>query len=224
VDDLLDGPLGSSLRRLGYSLQLFGVGPDMTETFTPPSGFVDTPHPPVAGPENLVSRTEEIDIDRPLDEVVTALDNIPLQDSISPEGGLPGVLGAHVLAGGKFDKPGSRHLIFLTDGSNAVEQVLEKTRTPTSYRFRYVVWNYTTAAARPLLYGLGEFHYTDAGNGRTHVRWTYSFELRKDRFPGFLGVALGGALLKAAFLNGPYAQWMKGTLALTKKNVEAWKG
>ena len=194
----------------------------MTE-FTPPAGFVDTPHPPVAGPEKLVSRTEEITIDRPLAEVVAALDATPLQDSISPEGGLPGVRGTHVLAGEKFDKPGSRHLIFLTDDTTAVEQVLEKTRTEASYRFRYVVWNYTTAAAKPLRYGLGDFLYTAQGD-KTHVRWTYSFELRKDRFPGFLGVGLGGALLKAAFLNGPYAKWMKGTLALTKKNAEAWNG
>ena len=38
-----------------------------------------------------------------------------------------------------------------------------------------------------------------------------------------IGVALGGALLKAAFLNGPYARWMAGTLALTKKNAEAYR-
>jgi hypothetical protein len=113
-------------------------------------------------------------------------------------------------------------MLFLTDDTTAVEQVLEKTRTPDSYRFRYVVWNYTTAAARPLLYGLGEFLYTAQGPDRTHVRWTYSFELRRNRFPGFLGVTIGGALLKAAFLNGPYAKWMKGTLALTKTNAEAY--
>lgn len=191
--------------------------------FAPPAGFVDTPHPPVAGPDRLVSRTEEITIDRPLDEVLAANDATSLVDTIARDSELPGVRGTYVLAGGKFDLPGSRHMLFLTDDTTAVEQVLEKTRTPTSYRFRYVVWNYTTAAAKPLLYGLGEFLYTAQGD-KTHVRWTYSFELRKDRFPGFLGVGLGGALLKAAFLNGPYARWMKGTLALTKKNAEAWKG
>ncbi len=191
--------------------------------FTPPPSFVDTPHPPVAGPERLVSRTEEITIDRPLDEVLAAVDATPLDQAIFRGSDLPGVRGTHVLAGGKFDQPGSRHMLFLTDDTTAVEQVLEKTRDAASYRFRYVVWNYTTAAAKPLLYGLGEFVYTAQGE-KTHVRWTYSFELRKDRFPGFLGVGLGGALLKAAFLNGPYAKWMKGTLALTKQNAEAWAG
>ena len=187
--------------------------------FTPPPTFVDTPAPSVAGPDKLVSRTEEIVIDRPLAHVLAAVDATPLSDSIAEAGGLPGVRGSHVLAGGAFDQPGSRHMIFLPDDTTAVEQVLEKTTTPASRRFRYVVWNYTTAAAKPLRYGLSEFHYTAQGE-RTHVRWTYSFELRKDRFPGFLGVGLGGLLLKAAFLNGPYAKWMSANLAGIKRRAE----
>ena len=192
--------------------------------FAPPAGFVDTPHPPVAGPDRLVSRTEEILIDRPFAHVLAAVDATPLSDSIAKGTALPGVLGTHVLAGGVFDQPGSRHMIFLDDGTTAVEQILEKTRTDQQYRFRYVVWNYTTAAAKPLLYGLGEFDYAPVGPDKTWVRWTYSFELRKNQFPGFLGVRLGGALLKAAFLNGPYAKWMQATLALTKRNAEAYSG
>ena len=131
--------------------------------------------------------------------------------------------GTHVLAGGTFGEPGSRHMAFLTDDSTIVEQVLERTRTPTEDRMRYVVWNYTSATAAPLRYGLAEFLYTAEGEGRTRVRWTYSFELRRDRFPGFLG-PLGGPLLKAAFLNGPYAKWMRATLARIKANAEAWTG
>lgn len=188
----------------------------------PPPGFVDTPHPPVSGPERRVSRTEEIVIDRPLAHVVAAVDGTPLSDAIAEAGGLPGVRGTLMLAGERFDRPGSRHLLFLTDGTTAVEEILEKTRSAERYHFGYVVWNYTTPAARPLLYGLGEFDYTAEGPDRTRVRWTYSFELRRNRFPGVLGVALGGALLKAVFLNGPYARWMAATLALTKKNAEAW--
>lgn len=188
--------------------------------FTPPVGFVDTPHPPVAPAETLVSRTEEAFIDRPFAAVVASVDGTPLSETIDDGGALPGVLGTHVLAVGVFDAPGSRHMIFLTDGTTAVEQMLDKTRTETSYRFRYVVWNYTTKAAKPLRYGLGDFHYTDAGEGRTHVRWTYAFELRGDRFPGFLG-PLGAWLLKATFLDGPYAKWMRGTLARIKSNAEA---
>src|SRR5215207_6296979 len=122
--------------------------------FAPPPTFVDTPHPPVAGPDKLVSRTDEVVIDRPLAHVLAAVDATPPSQSIAEAGGLPGLRGTHVLAGGKFDQPGSRHIIFLTDDSTAVEQVLEKTTTAASRRFRYVVWNYTIAAAKPLLYGL----------------------------------------------------------------------
>jgi hypothetical protein len=192
--------------------------------FTPPAGFVDSPPPSVAGPEKLVSHTEEVTVERSLADVLACMDATPVDGWIDGSGALPGVRGTHVLAGDRFAAPGSRHMVFLTDGTSVVEQVLEKTDTPPSRRFRYVVWGYTTAAAKPLRYGVGDFLYSDLGGGRTNVRWTYSFELRGDRFPGFLGVGLGGALLKAAFLNGPYAKWMRGSLARIKANCEAWKG
>jgi len=189
----------------------------------PPAGFVDTPHPPLAGPEKLVTRVEEVVIDRPLAQVMASVAGTPLADTIARDTGLPGVLGTHVLAGGTFGEPGSRHMAFLTDGSTIVEQVLGRVRSATEDRMRYVVWNYTSATAAPLRYGMAEFHYTAEGADKTRVRWTYSFELRRDRFPGFLG-PLGGPLLKAAFLNGPYAKWMRATLARIKANAEAWAG
>lgn len=188
--------------------------------FAPPPGFVDTPHPPVAPPERLVSRTEETVIARPLAQVLASVDATPIQQAFAPAGGVPGVAGTCVLAGERFDAPGSRHMIFLTDGTTAVEQVLEKTTTEAGRRFRYVVWNYTTPTAAPLVYGLADWRYLAEGDA-TRVRWTYSFELRRDRFPGFLGVGLGGMLLKAAFLDGPYAAWMRAALAQAKAAAEA---
>ena len=188
--------------------------------FAPPPGFVDTPHPPIAGPERLVSRTEQIVIERPLAQVLAAIDALPIQQAFAPEGSVPGVAETFVLAGGRFDAPGSRHQIFLTDGTTAVEQVLEKTTTDAGRRFRYVVWNYTTPTAAPLVYGLADWRYVAEG-GVTRIIWTYSFELRRNRFPGFLGVGLGGRLLKAAFLDGPYAAWMRAALAAAKRAAEA---
>ncbi|WP_397401244.1 hypothetical protein [Phenylobacterium sp.] len=185
----------------------------------PPPGFIDTPHPPVAEPGRLVSRVEEIAINRPLAEVIAQTETVALADWIDRSGALPYLTGTHMLAGDRFDAPASRHMVFLTDGTTVVEQVLETSRAGAGYRFRYVVWNYVTAAARPLLYGLGDFEYADAGEGRTYVRWTYSFELRRYRFPGFLG-PLEGWLLKATFLNGPYAARMRGSLARTKAIAE----
>lgn len=188
--------------------------------FAPPEGFIDTPHPPIAGPERLVSRTEEIRIERPLAQVLAVIDAMPIQRAFAPAGGVPGVAGTHVLAGERFDLPGSRHMIFLTDGTTAVEQVLEKTTTDAGRRFRYVVWNYTTPTAAPLVYGLADWRYLAEGEG-TRIVWTYSFELRRNRFPGMLGVGLGGRLLRAAFLDGPYARWMRAALAQARAEAEA---
>jgi polyketide cyclase/dehydrase/lipid transport protein len=193
--------------------------PEPPAVCRPPPGFQDTPHPQIAAAEKLVARVEEIEIPRPLAHVLASVENVPLEKMIEQGGDLPKVFGTHNLTPGPFDAPGSRRLACLTDGSTLVEQVLEKTRTPTSYRFRYVVWNYTTKAARPIRYGLGEFVYTAVAEDRTHIRWTYAFELRRDRFPGALG-PFGNWLLRVAFLDRSYAKMMQGTLARTKALAE----
>ena len=134
----------------------------------PPSGFVDTPRPAIADAKELVSHTEEITIDRPLAEVL-ADSNKPLKDTIHKTSSLPGVSGDHMLTQGTFGVPGSRRLTCLTDGSTLEEEVIQSERTSNSFRFRYVVWNYTSESARPIVYGVGDFHDSDLGDGRTHV-------------------------------------------------------
>jgi hypothetical protein len=186
----------------------------------PPPGFVETPHPPLAGPEQLVSHVESVLIDRPFAQVAAAVDALPLHRRHPAAAGLPGVADTLALTPEGFGPVGGRHLVFLTDDTTVVEQVLENTRTDTSWRFRYVVWGYTTPAAKPLRYGLGDFHYVAEG-GKTRLTWTYSFGLRPDVFPGVLGVGLGGFLLKLAFLNGPYAAWMRAGLAAIRAGAEA---
>ena len=185
----------------------------------PPPDFAAPPRPPVAGPAKLVSRVESVVVDRPFAQTVRAVDATPLSVRHPAAAGLPGVEDTAPLTPEGFGPVGGRHLVFLTDGTTVVEEVLENTRTDTDWRFRYQVWGYTTAAARPLRYGLGDFHYVAQGE-RTRITWTYSFELKPDAFPGLLGVGLGGALLKLAFLNGPYAQWMRAGLAAIKGAVE----
>ncbi len=195
----------------------------MSDTATdrrPPPGFVETPHPPVAGPEKLVRHVETVVIDRPFAQVVAAVDAMPLSRRHPAAAGLPGVVGAVPLTPEGFGPVGGRHLVFLSDDTTVVEQVLENARTDAAWRFRYVVWGYTTSAAKPLRYGLGDFHYAAEGD-RTRLTWTYSFELKPHTFPGFLGVGLGGFLLKLAFLNGPYGAWMRAGLAAIKDAAEA---
>ncbi|MGO9453361.1 MAG: hypothetical protein ACLQDV_20290 [Candidatus Binataceae bacterium] len=187
-------------------------------TCTPPPGFVDSPHPEIAPPDELVAHTEEIDIERPLALVVKSLDR-PIEDTVHKTSALPGVVGDYVLTRGEFGAPGSRRLNCLSDGSSLVEQVLEKDQSSDAFRFRYVVWNYTTEKARPIVYGVGDFHYTAIAGNRTHVTWTYAFQLNRQRFPGELG-GVGDFLFRVGFLDRQYADLMRTTLDGIKTTAE----
>jgi len=181
------------------------------DSCVPPAEFVDVPHPAVAPVDRLVSHTEEIVIDRPLTQVLSAVDK-PLRDVVHKSSGLPGVAGDYVLTKGEFGAPGSRRVVCLTDGSTVEEQSLDRERNESSFRFRYVVWNYTTEKARPIEYGLGDFRYTASPDGTsTRIVWTYSFQLNRHRFPGYLG-SVGDFLFRISFLDRPYAEMMRNTL------------
>ena len=186
----------------------------------PPKSFVDTPHPAVAPADQLVSHAEDVDIARPLAEVLRSTRATPLQKTIRSAGSLPSVSGTYSLTKGPFGAVGTRQLDCLTDGSTLEEQVLVQEEGPTSSRFRYVVWNYTSDQARPIAYGVGEFVYTQPSPSRTHIHWTYSFALNRERFPGFLG-AFGDFIFRITFLDRQYADLMRATLAGTKASAEA---
>jgi|SRR5215469_774105 len=176
----------------------------------PAQGFVDVPPPPIVRSDRMVSRTETILIDRPLSTVLTAV-NRPLKDVLRPTGSLPGVTGTYLLTQGDFAGPGSRRLVCLSDGSSTEEQVLIRERGENSYRFRYQVWNYTSRAADAIRDALGEFVYTAPTPCSTRIAWTYSFTLRRDRFPGNLG-RLGDFLFRIGFLDRDWAEVMRNVL------------
>ncbi|MFZ0592543.1 MAG: hypothetical protein WAM39_18950 [Bryobacteraceae bacterium] len=173
---------------------------------TPPPGFVDSPHPTVAPTGELVSHTEQVVIDRPFRMISREDDgkndrqrnNIP---NIRPSGSLPGVKGIYLLTSGEWGAPGSRRIVCLTDGSTTHEEVLEHESLPNFSRFRYIVWNYTTPRARPVEYeyGVGEFRIVPIDGARTRVKWTYSFKLKDNVFPGNLG-AWGNGCFASGFL------------------------
>ena len=181
------------------------------ESCAPPPGFIDTPHPEIAPVKDLVSHTEEVVENHPLQFVIDQAEKKELKDAIRKSDALPGVAGTYPLTPDGFGEPGSRRLVCLTDGSTTEEQVLDNERTEIMTRFRYVVWNYTTDKARPIRYGVGEFVRTQLEDGRTHVVWTYSFALNRSRFPGFLG-GLGDYLFRVGFLERDYAEMMRSTI------------
>jgi hypothetical protein len=191
----------------------------MAQSFQPPPGFVDTPHPPIGPVSDMATHVEEVTIDRPLARVLEVIDAMPLSELVQATGGLPGVAAEHDLTPGGYGRPGSRHLVRLTDGTTITEQIVDYERTAALYRFSYVVWNYSTPAARPIHYALAEFRYAAEGETRTRARWSYSFALRRDRFPGILGAA-GNWLLKTALLDRAYAQLMRGGLQRVKARAE----
>ena len=181
------------------------------QTCTPPSGFVDMPHPTVAAPEQLVAHTEEITVAHPLVQVLETNAKVSLKDAIHKAGSLPGVTGEYPLGHIPFPTPGARHIVCLSDGSTLLEESLEEEHTSTFYRFRYIVWHYTSPQARPIEYGVGEFRDSQIDAGHTHIVWTYSFKLKDDKFPGYLG-AFGRYLFRVGFLDRDYAAMMRATL------------
>jgi hypothetical protein len=185
----------------------------------PPPGFVDTPHPAVAPVEMLVSHSEDIVIHLPLDVVLDAESKLSLENTIDRNSSLPSVSGTYMLTQGDYGSPGSRRLTCLTDGSSLVEEVLESGRDKNSGNFRYVVWNYTTEQARPIVYGVGHFVTTGIGAEGTRKHWTYSFQLNRNRFPGYLG-PMGDFLFRVGFLDRQYAKMMRGTLVGLKAGLE----
>lgn len=181
------------------------------------AGLDNPPPPAIGGP--LVSRTETIDVERTLDVAVSAMQSMDLEDTISSSDSLPHVTGTEPLTPGEFGAPGSRRLVCLSDGSTVLEEVLLREQDANGYRFRYIVWNYTSPAASAVDYGVGYFEFTPLGSDRTSIRWTYSFSLKRDRLPGRLG-GPGRFLFRIAFLDRAYARMMKGTLAAMKAEVE----
>ncbi len=184
----------------------------------PAPGFHDGPHPVIAAPDQLVSHAEEVVISRPFSVVSDAM-NKPLEKTINKSDSLPGVSGDYMLTKGKFGSPGSRHIVCLTDGTSTVEEALEREETQTSSHFQYIVWNYTTAKAKPIEYGVGEFTTTQLDAGHTRIHWTYSFKLKEDVFPGELG-AFGRWLFRVYFLDREYAVMMKDVLNGYKRDAE----
>jgi hypothetical protein len=161
-------------------LALSNASAETPSSCVPPPGFVDTPRPELAPPEELITHTVDVTIERPLAAVLDLNSKTPLR--INRSGSLPGVTGIHRLNQGPF-QAGARRLVCLTDGSTASEEVLVWERNPDRTRHQYVVWNYTSSAFDAVSYAVGEFVHTAVGDKRTHVRWTYSFRLKPESDP-----------------------------------------
>ena len=174
------------------------------------------PPPAIDPAAPMIARTERIVIDLPPLALSERLLSAKLEDQIPETPGLPGVVGTTQLTPGEWGRPGARRIVHLSDGASATEQVLDYVA---GEGFRYVVWDYTTAAARPIAYAVGEFRYQPLGAERTEVIWTYAFRLKPGGLLGRLG-PLGRWLLRTAFLDRSYAALMRETLKAMKRYAE----
>jgi hypothetical protein len=111
-----------------------------------------------------------------------------------------------------FPAVGSQRVVCLADGNFALEEVVEVG----PHGFRYVVSNYSLEAAKPILYGMGQFDFAAAGDATTRVTWRYSFKLRDDTFPGAWG-AFGRSLFRSSFLESDYAEFMRSGVGAMKR-------
>ena len=87
-----------------------------------------------------------------------------------------------------------------------------------SRRLRYLVHDYTVAAARPIADAVGEFRFDSLSVTSTRVTWRYSFKLRGNTFPGTLG-PLGRSLFRRSFVDRDYAHFMDAAVL----EMRAWQ-
>jgi hypothetical protein len=164
-----------------------------------------------------IARTERIVVGRPAEAVFAYVVGGPLEQMIPVTRKLPGVTGTTLLTPGPWGGVGERRYVHLSDGSQTTEQVLE---AAPGQRFRYEVWDYSTAAGKPIAYALGEFVFRALDDKRTEIVWTYAFRLRGDMFPGNLGW-IGRRLMRLVFLDTAYAELMRASLAAIRTRLEA---
>jgi hypothetical protein len=199
--------------RFGFALAALAVLlPGQSLACDKPAGFVDPPRPDLAPLDDLLSRTEEIDVARPF--AAPPL-NRPLEEAIRPTKDLPGVAGTIRLSAQGYGGVGSRRLVCLTDGSTTVEEVLLTEASDGLRRFRYVVWNYTSPKFRDVDYAVGEIVNTRSASDKTHVAWTYRFALKSR-----LG-AEERRRFQQTFVDQMFAAWMRSQLESGRAASEA---
>jgi len=116
---------------------------------------------------------------------------------------IPAVDHTEPLTEAQYPAVGSVRRVVLADGHTAEEEVLEQDIA----HLRYLVCRYTTPAAAPVAYAVGEFRFDETSPASTHITWTYSFKLRDDAFPGSWGF-LGRSFFRVGFVNSDYADFM----------------
>lgn len=193
----------------------------------PPASF-NNPEPPKPNLSELFSHTEEVFVDAPLDVVHKAIAELELEDQTYRSMALPSISGTYTMESEKVGKetspglPNMRTLACFNDGSVVLEQPIEVKRSDTDFRYHYVVWNYTSDAFSAVDYGVADIRYMETPGKNTVISWTYSFKPNTNKHPQYAG-AEGEKKFRADFLEGPFAELLRGSLVIWKVRSEAAK-
>jgi len=167
----------------------------------------DTSTPPPAQPGLELTQVVVATIDVPRDEFLAWFDAVPLADILPGSSAIPRVVGTEPVAG-TWREVGAIRRVFLDNDTDVLE-TMERNYLPD--HFAYKIWNVNGAGQRLIAYVRGEFHFTDTGNGQTHVEWRYAAKPRT--YLALMHVAIYGNLAILPFLeNG---------LAAIKQKAEA---
>ncbi|MEM6291640.1 MAG: hypothetical protein AAGA54_10255 [Myxococcota bacterium] len=153
------------LFKLSPALALLGCAstPVGYETGTPPDErdavHRTTPAPRVEDPDELLRTSVRATLAIPVEQAEDWFFARNLSEVIRGTDSIPAIRGTTTLTGA-WGQPGDRRRVELSDDGTALEQVLENNLPE---RFTYVVWNYTSDAAKYVEYGVGEFRFEAAG-------------------------------------------------------------
>lgn len=204
-------------------------GAAMAESACKPPADFKNPEPPKPVMSELFSHTEEVFVDAPLAVVHKAIAELELEDQTYRGMSLPSISGTHTVKTGKKvgeetspGLPNMRTLACFNDGSWVLEEPIEVRQGENDFRYHYVVWNYTSDAFSAVDYGVADIRYIETPGKNTVISWTYSFKPNTKKHPQYAG-AEGETKFRQDFLEGPFAELLRGSLAIWKVRSEAAK-
>jgi hypothetical protein len=212
----MESSISTILLTLSFFLLL--INPAITHGNTPCGSNVDVsriPDVPVDENAKYVTNEIEIEIDRPVGDVFKWTVYTPLEIQLRGTKKIPGVRSTKALNNKKYGEAGYRRLVCLEDGNSAVEEIIDNILD--TY-FSYKVWNYSLKTAESIEYAKGEWWFTPSRN-KTHIRWRYSFKLKKEEWLGKMG-PFGRWIFTQFFINAQYDEWMNETLRKLKTDLE----
>ena len=124
-----------------------------------------------------VAVTVEADVAEPRPHAFRVIAPIDLTQMFTGFGPLPSVAGTRDQIG-EWDHVGATRTVELADGSEASEQI---TAYEEPSHFAYRLHGFTGSLRFLVAHADGAWWFSDGGDGRTHVRWTYIFQPRAGR-------------------------------------------